>query len=86
MDDKNRLAQLEELIVVMLQRQEKLETLISDLQAERRLVEQRLCKLESYVEAQLRVKPAADWLALPTDTPQTLLDLLTDFQRRGHIN
>jgi histidinol-phosphate/aromatic aminotransferase/cobyric acid decarboxylase-like protein len=92
MNDKARLAQLEALLVVMLQRQDKLEAVVAELQAERDLVEQRLQRLESLVEAQQanQLANTAASVNQPQqefrNTQQTLSYLLDELQRTPRFN
>lgn len=86
MDDKTRLAQLEALIVAMLQRQDRLEALVAELQEERLLMEQRLQKLEAFVEAQQAAGPVAHTEPAPLTMQLTLAYLLSELRRLPHHN
>jgi len=86
MTDKTRLAQLEALLVLMLQRQDKLEVMVAELQAERDLVEQRLQLLEEFIEVQQHSTPTASPQSEHRNTPQTLSYLLDELLRLPHYN
>ncbi|GGE97779.1 hypothetical protein [Hymenobacter cavernae] len=86
MTDKTRLAQLEALLVLMLQRQDKLEAMVAELQAQRDMVEQRLQRLEEFIATQQQSTQAAPPQPEHRNTPQTVSYLLDELLRLPHYN